>query len=230
MITKIPVTLWDRLISSLFPAHCLLCGETVPVDRLFCEACVRSLPEQPCRRRIPMPGGGELPVAAPFPYEMGFRTTLHQYKFKGRRRLAKPIGLLMADTAKLFPDSFHCVTYVPLHPKNRKARGYDQSELLARYLGKALDLPVLELLEKARKTDTQHELKAAQRMENVRGAYRCHPKTHLDRQSVLLVDDIVTTGSTLRECAAALYDAGAWSVCALCAASAQRGAPAGPAT
>ena len=170
-----------------------------------------------------MPGGQELPVASPLPYELGFRTTLHQYKFKGRHRLAKPIGLLMADTAKVFPNSFHCVTYVPLHPKNRRARGYDQSELLARHLGKALGLPALDLLEKIRKTGTQHELNAAQRAGNVQGAYRCHSKIRLDRQSVLLIDDIVTTGSTLRECAAALYEAGAWSVCALCAANASLG-------
>ena len=126
----------------------------------------------------------------------------------------------MAGAAESLPGPFDGIAYVPLSGKSRRARGYDQSRLLARRLGKALGIPVVKALRKCRDTQTQHQLSREERAENVRGAYSCG--MDLSGRSLLLVDDIVTTGSTLRECAAALYDSGAQSVCGICAAEAQR--------
>ena len=88
---------------------------------------------------------------------------------------------------------------------------------LARALAKELGLPWWTLLEQARETATQHDLTRAQRADNVRGAYRA--RAEAAGQRLLLVDDIVTTGATLRACAQGLYGAGAQKVCAVCAAN-----------
>ena len=103
-----------------------------------------------------------------------------------------------------------------MSPKKLQQRGYNQSQLLAKALAKELGLPWWTLLEQARETATQHDLTRAQRADNVRGAYRA--RAEAAGQRLLLVDDIVTTGATLRACAQALYEAGAQSVGAVCAA------------
>ena len=112
---------------------------------------------------------------------------------------------------------------MPLSRGSRKKRGYDQSRLLATAVAKSLGLPLLDVLEKARETQIQHQLGREERAQNVRGAYRATGP--VDGRTLLLIDDIVTTGATLTECAGALYRAGARAVGSLCAADAPGPAP-----
>lgn len=219
MRTGIPISLGERLLSALFPDRCLLCDKAIRAGELFCPEHTSGLPDKPCLRTVRLESGAEVPVAAPFPYEGGFRDALHHYKFKGRRRMARPLGWLMADAAQGFPNRFTCITYVPMSKKGRRRRGYNQSELLAKQVGRIIGVPVQPLLAKSKTAATQHELGAEQRRQNVKGAYRCTAKGGLQGMSILLIDDIVTTGSTLGECAGILYAAGARSVCGLCAAT-----------
>ena len=123
----------------------------------------------------------------------------------------------MAEAASSLGEELDGVTWVPMSPQKLRRRGYNQSELLAKAVAKELGLPAWNLLEQVRETDTQHSLTRAQRADNVRGAYRAKSATLGKR--VLLVDDIVTTGATLRACAQGLYGAGAQKVCAVCAAN-----------
>lgn len=207
----------ERLWCLFLPARCLCCGRAVRPERLFCPGCVPALPKEPLSREFPLPGGGFLAVAACFPYEKGFRRTLHRLKFQEERALARPLGLLMAEAASSLGEELDGVTWVPMSPQKLRRRGYNQSELLAKAVAKELGLPAWNLLEQVRETDTQHSLTRAQRADNVRGAYRAKSATLGKR--VLLVDDIVTTGATLRACAQGLYGAGAQKVCAVCAAN-----------
>ena len=133
------------------------------------------------------------------------------------RALARPLGTLMAEAASSLGEELDGVTWVPMSPQKLRRRGYNQSELLAKAVAKELGLPAWDLLEQVRETDTQHNLTRAQRADNVRGAYRA--KGAALGKRVLLVDDIVTTGATLRACAQGLYGAGAQKVCAVCAAN-----------
>lgn len=207
----------ERLWCLFLPARCLCCGRAVRPERLFCPGCVPALPKEPLSREFPLSGGGSLAVAACFPYEKGFRRTLHRLKFQEERALARPLGTLMAEAASSLGEDFDGVTWVPMSPQKLRRRGYNQSELLAKAVAKELGLPAWDLLEQVRETDTQHSLTRAQRADNVRGAYRAKGATLGKR--VLLVDDIVTTGATLRACAQGLYGAGAQKVCAVCAAN-----------
>lgn len=214
MRERYPVSPVEWVWSLLFPPRCLLCGQVVAPGRLFCPACALGLPEEPLCRRLALPQGGELAVRSPLAYEGGFRDTLHDFKFHGQRALARPIAWLMAGAAEGC-GPFDGVAFAPMHEDDRRSRGYDQSQLLARHLAKALGLPLLCALEKTRHTQAQHGLDRAARLENPRNAYRACME--LSGKSLLLVDDIVTTGSTLVECAQNLYQAGARAVCGICA-------------
>lgn len=166
---------------------------------------------------MPQAPGGALLVAAPLPYEGGFRDTLHRLKFWEEWGIATPLGQLMGETARSLPGKFTLVTCVPMSSKKLRKRGYNQSALLAKAVAKELGLPFREALSQVREIEIQHTLTRPQRADNVREAYRGNRLAR--EQEILLVDDIVTTGATLRACAQELYQAGAKSVSALCAAN-----------
>lgn len=207
----------DRLLALWFPSRCLLCGRVVEPDELFCPACWKERPESPEVRRFRLPRA--FSVYAPLRYEGGFRKTLHALKFQGEKGLSEPVGQLMASVAEPLPHP-DLVTWVPMTPEKKRGRGYDQSELLARAVARALNCPCLPLIGKTRDTATQHELSEKERVKNVKGAYAADSLAK--GKTVLLVDDIVTTGSTISECALALYAAGAKDVVGLCAANADK--------
>lgn len=107
-------------------------------------------------------------------------------------------------------DHIRIVVPVPLHPWRRYRRGYNQSELLARELGRLLDVPMMNALTRVRHTTPQVELRKKQRRDNVRGAFALHEDVARceNKGSVLLIDDVCTTGATLGECARVLKSAG----------------------
>ena len=114
------------------------------------------------------------------------------------------------------------ITWVPLSKKRLRERGYDQARLLAQRMGEVTGLPVAAALAKTRNTRTQSRLgQDASRRANVLGAYACRPEVELAGKRVALVDDVVTSGATLAECAACLRAAGAASVVALTLARAK---------
>lgn len=215
MIVSYHASLGERLLCAVFPARCLLCGAVVSAGVLFCEKCQDCLPDKPFTRKLTLQDDRLLLVASPMAYSGGFRKTLHAFKFNGQRTLAKPIAKLMADTAKLY-GSFDMIVYTPMYKSNQRARGYNQSRLLAEQIGKEMGFPTVGALKKIRRTKAQHNLDGKERRENLRDVYRVVHSVKEKR--LLVVDDIVTTGSTLKECAQVLYTAGAKDICALCAA------------
>lgn len=210
----------EKLLCMLFPARCLWCGKPVEPKACFCDSCLRRVPKSPMDRNYALSGfgGKHLRVLSPMAYASGYRYSLFQFKFRGRRALCKPLGRLMAQCVS-GDMVFDAVTYVPLSKKGRRKRGYDQSRLLAREVAFSLDLPLVQTLEKAVNTKTQHELPGKERVKNIRNAYRALPEAQGKR--LLLIDDIVTTGATLKECATVLYKAGARDITCLCAAEAE---------
>lgn len=204
----------ERVLCLWFPSHCLCCGKLIAPKKLICAHCRLSLPNEAQVRQFSRPG--TFFVYAPFSYRGGFRRTLHAFKFEGEKALGKPIGLMMA-AALPQPLRFDLVTFIPMTPQKQADRGYNQSELLARAVAEKRGFLCLPLLKKVRSTATQHDLTREERLTNPVGAYQADAR--VKGRTVLLVDDIVTTGSTLCECAAELYRMGAKSVVGLCAAN-----------
>lgn len=206
-----------KILMFLFPPRCLLCCKPGHVNaEHLCAACAKLPPERVYRffavsaRRQAY----TLECRAPMRYRDPFRQTLQRFKFRNETALAEPLAGRMAMSMN--PDkTFDCIVPVPISRERLKARGYNQSALLARALAEKTGIPYLEHLEKTVDNRPQHRLSAKEREKNVRGVYRAGDCTGL---RILLVDDIVTTGATVRECARTLYTAGALYVEAVCSA------------
>lgn len=134
-------------------------------------------------------------------------TLIHQVKYHSDRTLAKALGQLMAREIVGEGWHFDTICPIPLHPKRKLKRGFNQSMILCEELGIHLGIPVHSLLKRTKNTKTQTRMTAQQRETNIRSAFGTKAIT-LDPKEpihILLVDDIVTTGSTVKEAASLLH-------------------------
>ena len=172
--------------------------------------------------------GGECPVCSrdkehliertfsPYRYRGLVRQLILRFKFQGDYRAAALLagGMRRAVAGR----AFDAVAFVPLHPNRRLQRGFDQAELLALLVADA-ERPLLPALMRTRDTAAQSLLVSpAARLENIRGAFAVPADVDVQGKTLLLVDDVRTSGATALACARALHDAGAKSVCLLTAA------------
>jgi len=144
------------------------------------------------------------------PYEPLLREWLQRYKFDRQAVLHLPLGRLMAAEYRRSMSglAIEAVTWVPLHPRRVRERGFDQARLLAGPVAEAAGRPLRRLLRRTRSTAAQSSLPLSDRAANVRGAF-APVRPHLGLGGVLLVDDIFTTGATLGDCCRALREGGA---------------------
>lgn len=209
-----------RVLDLLFPPKCVFCGKLMERGRV-CPACEKVLMamDQPKNRTL---AGGTFCVSA-LPYEDVVRESVLRFKFEGRDFYATVYGEIMARTAALeLADRFDMVTWVPVSKKRRRERGYDQAELLAKAVCEHWGIDPVRTLEKSKNNPAQSGLASAeQRRANVLGVYEAVNREHFAGKRVLLVDDILTTGSTVQEAARVLKLAGAEEVVVLTLASAR---------
>ncbi len=165
-------------------------------------------------------------------YEGALRELIHLYKYGRVQTLAKPLGDLLA-AALPREERFDAVTAVPLHWRRQWQRGFNQSELLARIVAARYGIGVVRALRRVRSTKAQAGLSNTRRRENVAGAFECRRGARaLQGKRILLIDDVMTTGSTAASCARVLKSAGAAKVSLLAVARVDwrlvgwRGAPA----
>ena len=153
------------------------------------------------------------------PFAGPVRAALHDLKYASERRLAEPLGAAVARRWARVGIGAEVIVPVPVHADRERHRGYDQAALIAAVTARQLRLPIDGALERTRATTAQFELGRDQRAANVRGAFRLRKSNHhatvIRDRWVLLVDDVVTTGSTLAACAAVLEAAGAAAVSAI---------------
>ena len=133
------------------------------------------------------------------PYEGGLRRTIHAFKFQGCSRLAGPLGSLLEQCQNRSPDPVDCIVPVPLHPRKRRQRGFDQTMLLARVLSERTLLPIVRCVRRVRYSVPQFGLGYSERRRNVRGAFKLRRPEQIAGRRVLLIDDVMTTGATVEE-------------------------------
>jgi predicted amidophosphoribosyltransferase len=187
----------EALVALLGPARCVGCGS---VGALLCGGCAaragRAAPGLPVR--------GVDRVLAPWAYEGPARALVLALKLDGSRSAAAPLAAAMAAEALTGGVLGGIVAWVPGRAPDRRRRGFDHAEVLARRVARALGLGARPLLGLVREPSDQASLSARARRRNLVGAFTATPC----RDPVLLVDDVVTTGATAAACASALRSAG----------------------
>jgi ComF family protein len=155
-------------------------------------------------------------------YEGTLRELIHLYKYDRIQTLARPLADLLAAALPL-DERFDAVTPVPLHWRKQWQRGFNQSDLLARAVARRRGIPVVRALRRTRSTQTQAGLSNTERRKNVAAAFQCRRSGEtLAGRRVLLIDDVMTTGSTAAACARVLKQAGAARVVLLTVARVDR--------
>jgi ComF family protein len=218
-------------LNFLFPQWCLGCGRE---GSLICPSCCNSLsrvsPPLCPKCGQPQPSGILCPtcvswpakidgIRSPFRFDGVMRQAIHQLKYRNLRALAVTLSQLLKDYLVANPIPAEALVPVPLHPKRLRERGYNQSGLLARELGKLTGLAVVDdcLIRQRTAPPQARSASVEERRRNVSEAFICRDYQLRGRQ-VLLIDDVATSGATLDACAAAVKASGAASVWGLAVA------------
>ena len=215
----------------IFPKKCIFCGELIfESEKNTCARCAESLPyvkgkictKCGCERHDCSCNSSTMyydKIAAPLYYENDVRKCIHKMKFSSFDRYAVNLAEYMYDAMleRFNGEKFDFITYVPLYESDLKFRGYNQSEIMAKRLSEKTGIPVKNnLIKKIYKTDKQSRQSSVRRSGNVMGAFDVTES--VKGCSVLLIDDIKTSGATLSECGKMLYLNGAENICCLCSA------------
>src|SRR5690348_2381432 len=234
--------LLQAAISLLYPPTCTICREQVRAGEYLCNACeaktVRIVP--PFCERCSEPFQGSINTAftcancahrtihfdtavAAYRGRGIIRDVIHEFKYNRQIHLRHLVARWLRaalDDERLLSHQFDVIVPVPLHPARQRERGFNQASLLAELLSAHISIPCKPLLKRIRYTTTQTALDRSERMENLHNAFRLRKNVDVRGLRVLLIDDVLTTGSTLSECARVLKRAGAKSVHAATAARA----------
>jgi ComF family protein len=226
----------NAAVSALLAPACASCNAVLhsPIDGCVCRKCWANI------RRMPLPicdACGDPTAGLPIcerclapsrlvsraraigEYDGTLRDVIHAMKYQRRFSIAQGLAELMRDAGRELLRLADYVVPVPLHPRRQRARGFNQAWEMARHLGP----PVIEPICRMRHTPPQVDLPADRRHTNVRGAFRRRRRLlrtlpRLDGATIVLVDDVSTTGSTLEACAAVLKEGGVKDVFAVTAA------------
>lgn len=232
-----------RALASLFyPPLCAVCSEPIESERYLCGACQTKAPRinPPFCTKCSEPFPGSITevfacancahrtlhfdaAVSAFRSRGVVRKILHEFKYNRQEHLKHPIADWLAETLadpRLQGRRFDVIVPVPLHPARKRERGFNQAELAAELLSVRGGVPMHDVLQRIRYTTTQTAFDRAERMENLHNAFRLRRNADVRGSRVLLIDDILTTGSTLSECARVLKASGALSVHAATAARA----------
>lgn len=207
---------FNNTLDLVYPPKCAGCdkiGEGVWCPQ--CERQVKTLTPPNHLQMLDLGEHGPLAVLSAAEFDSPLREAIHEFKYNGTPALAAPLAqyLVLAWRRVSWPTDL--IIPVPLHIRRRRERGYNQSEFLAIELARVIGLPInASALRRIRHTEQQAHLDAETRQQNVVDAFAAAPGL-IDGKRVLLVDDVLTTGSTLRACALTLLQSGAANVSAV---------------
>lgn len=216
----------SSILSFLFPNPCVVCFKPAGKNRYVCASCKNEIhyigTDSVCKTCLtPLPSGSTMcakcmlkrpkydQLVACAVYKGALRQALHRYKFSGRADLHTSFSLMIWERLSLLGRTdFDVVIPIPLSQKRFKERGYNQAGLIAKDLAKRFGIPVYsDALVKNKHTARQSELRMDERSKNVRGAFFLNRPETIRNKRVLLVDDIFTTGATVREASNVLSQA-----------------------
>lgn len=221
----------EAFISLLFPPSCVGCGKEGSFLCGACQSSLTPLPPSHCRLCADPRGKEGLcerchqspllieGIRSPYGFEGAIREAILHLKYRNLKAIAPVLGQLLYEYLKAHPIPGDVLVPVPLHTRRHRQRGYNQSALIARELGKLMGLTVEEGILN-RRIDTPAQTKVAgleERKNNVKDVFYCKDPSLKERR-VLLVDDVCTTGATLEACSMALRGSGALSVWAIAVA------------
>lgn len=196
----------SKILAAIFPTRCPFCHTVIAEGDCFCTPCAQKIPQITYQR---MTSGGE-PCCAPLPYRDAYAGAVRYFKFRKKLSYARPLAMLIAAAAARSYEmkAIDCVTCVPMYRKALQRRRFNHAEALARECAAVMGLPYVETLEKYRQNAPQHTLRRSERSLNVKDVYRVIDPSLVKGKRILLIDDIITTGSTLGECARMLKTGG----------------------
>ena len=203
--------LYHKLLQLLYPPKCVLCRKLLGEEETdLCAQCRADTPEITGAKR-------KLPYLAKWTalwyYEGSVRSSILRYKFRGSRGYCQSYGKLLAMKLLQEDIAFDILTWVPISRRRKWSRGYDQVALIAQVVARELGISLVCTLKKSRHNRPQSKLKgSAERRANVLGVYRVLDPQAIAGKRILLLDDILTTGATVSECARTLLTAGAKEV------------------
>lgn len=201
------ITLLKSLASLLIAPACPLCDR--PSSKFFCRDCDRQL--HACAFDRPAADWrGDLPIFAWGKYEGKLKRSIAQLKYNGQPQIAQPLGLWLGEAWRKNMQMPTCaIVPIPLHADKQKQRGYNQATLLAESFCQATRLPIApDALQRIRSTEAQFKLTAIDRAQNLADAFAVNPAFQNRAAGVLLLDDIYTTGATVRSATSCLQQQG----------------------
>ncbi len=214
------MSILDYFLDLMYPPRCMLCRKLLKDgEKQLCSGCAQRLPG--FMTNEPRWDIKNVKLCyAPFQYKDEVRASLHRYKFGGAAAYGPIYADFILKSIDENPISCDIISWVPLSPKRYRKRGYDQAEIIARALAEKLGLPCEKLLVKIKDNPKQSSIGNRERRKaNVAGVYRCASENMVSGKRLLIIDDIVTSGATLAECAAVLRKSGCIEVYAAAAAS-----------
>lgn len=210
----------DFISNLLYPKHikCIFCGDEIKILNAYdiCENCNKNLPRIVnnfcirCGQPHPTEASGIClnctgsnfyfeKARASLKFEGDVQRTIHKFKYAKYKFLAKPLAEFLFDTLQSTDWEIDLISYVPLFPTREKTRGYNQSQLLAQELSLLTNIPIFNDLVRLRDTPTQTHLSRKERRKNVEDCFKVNNKAVVKDKTILLVDDVFTTGSTCDE-------------------------------
>lgn len=207
----------------LFPMNniCLMCKErNTEVKDFICKTCYNNL--EIVDRNISIDSPYIKDMYYSLVYNRFIRDIIRSYKYNGKNYLYRPLGQIILNTYCKMNIQIDKVAFVPMHRRKEALRGYNQAELLAKYISKKMDKPLIKDLIKIKSTKEQSNLNKVERIENLRNSFKIKNNKSINGLRILLVDDIITTGGTMDECSRVLKEAGAKEIIGLAITSSKK--------
>ena len=214
------------LLTFIYPKTCMSCNTLLNYNTKIelCDNCAKDFNPYRGNRCItcdrPIDNTGECSICKSekiyfekgycvYPYAGAVRNTILNFKFKNMALYYTYLGSKMTEYYfEYIMESYDYITAVPIHKKKLKVRGYNQAELLAEYISEQINIPYCTVLKRTVNTKPQNALNKKERVVNIKNAFSLIDNINIKNKSILIVDDIFTTGTTINECCKVLKKAG----------------------